>query len=616
MSVPQPIEYDGVGLQTPATDSPQSRATIALPHLLTTFVGRGRQLTDLMALLRPGSVRLLTLTGPGGVGKTRLAQAAAEALGASFPDGVYYVPLAPVVDPAMVIPAIAGALDVSGGGERTLLAQLTKELEGQRVLLVLDNLEQVLPAAPVIADLLRSVKGVSALVTSRSPLGVTGEYEYPVAPLELPDAMRPITPEDLARSESAALFVQRAQSVRPGFTLNEGNAAAVAEICRRLDGLPLALELAAARTKVLNLADLLARLERKLYVLTGGRSDAPARQRTMRDAIAWSYGLLDAGHQALFRRLAVFRGGFSIGMAEQLFGDPASPGSLHHQAEGSRAPTTSALDILVGLEHLLDQSLLGRDERATGESRLMMLETIREFGLEQLFLHGEEPAVYRGFADYWRTQAEASWEAARSLETLNQSLSRLEADHDNIRAAPGLARGGGPGQGDRSGRGAVLALVRPRSPRRSAPPPGATAGIATSGHPGPAGSQRPRQHAAGSGGGRRAPRRDAARRAARAPRAAARRQGPRRRPLPGEPAPPPHHGPDRPQGDRARRPPRPPPLDGRAHPELAQPVPAPEDPLRAASGHPPRLPPPRPQPDRGPVLKGVLSAAGGRGPGG
>jgi DNA-binding CsgD family transcriptional regulator len=199
---------------------------------------------------------------------------------------------------------------------------------------------------------------------------------------------------------------------------DEADAAAVADICRRLDGMPLALELAAARTKVLNPDDLLARLERKLHLLTGGRTDSPARQRTMRDAIAWSYGFLDDGHQALFRRLAVFRGGFSVAVAEEIFGDGAVP-----------------VDILDGLEQLVDQSLLARDERAAGESRLLMLETIREFGLEQIALHGEETAVYGGIAAYWRTLAEATWEDAQNLESLNRSLDLLETNHDSIRAA-------------------------------------------------------------------------------------------------------------------------------------------------------------------------------------
>jgi predicted ATPase/DNA-binding CsgD family transcriptional regulator len=392
----------------------------ALPRFLTRLVGRDRQLADITGLLREPRVRLLTLVGPGGVGKTRLAVAAAELVDADFRDGALFIPLGSVVDSALVVPTIAAALKVENG-EGSVERRVAYRLAGRQILLVLDNFEQVVPAGPAIADLLRSTAAVTAMVTSRTPLRVGGEQVYPVAPLDLPDAARTPGPADILESEAGALFVERARASWPGFTLHHDNAATVFEICRRLDGLPLALELAASRINVLPADDLLARLSNQLQVLSTGPQDAPARQRTMGAAIAWSYGLLSSDHQALFRRLAVFRGGFSLAVAEQIIAsEPAGiPPSL----------------LIEGVGELLDQSLIARDEQRPDESRFRMLEPVREFGLEQLEAHGEDSAIFTRCAAYWKSQAEASWDAIGSFDALTQALNELEVDHDNLRAA-------------------------------------------------------------------------------------------------------------------------------------------------------------------------------------
>jgi predicted ATPase/class 3 adenylate cyclase len=413
-------------------DFPPLNTARDLPHNLpvhpTAFLGREREVGEVETLLlRPG-VRLVTLTGPGGVGKTRLAQqVAAEAL-ESFPDGVYYVDLARQTDPGLVPAATAAALGLREQPARTLDETIADHLRDQRVLLVFDNFEHVLPAATLVATLLAAAPSLSVLVTSRARLDLQAEHEYPVRPLPVPD-LRALPPlEELSHYDAVQLFLVRAQALRPGFALTEENAAAIAAICARLDGLPLALELAAARIKIMPPAALLARLERRLPLLSGGPRDLPERQRTLRDAINWSHDLLNPADRTLFRRLSVFVGGWTI-----------------EGAEAVGAIGTEAVDPLECLSSLVDQSLVDERPRtgtAAQDPRFAMLETIREFAADQLAASGEADATERAFEEFLIERAEA---AAEGLGGPDQPhwLDRLEAEHDNLRAALGrvLERG-------------------------------------------------------------------------------------------------------------------------------------------------------------------------------
>jgi predicted ATPase len=384
-----------------------------LPVQRTSFVGREREVTEAGKLLE--GTRLLTLTGPGGTGKTRLSlQVAAEAV-ERFPDGVYFVPLASVADPDLVTSAILTQLELHQAIGPPLDA-LSTYLADKRMLLVLDNFEQILPAAVHLAELLDRAQDLKVLVTSRAPLHIYGEQEFPVPPLGVPDPGRLPPLETLADHEAVALFVERARAAQPAFSLTEENAPAVAEISARLDGLPLAIELAAARVKLLPPQTMLTRMEHRLGLLAGGSRDLPTRQQTLRDAIAWSYDLLDEPSKRLLHRMAVFVGGAALDQAESVCGPPDELGA----------------DILEGLGLLVDQSLLRQE--AEGEPRFLMLETIREFALERLEEAGAAPAIKERHARAFLALAE---EAESHLTASDQAtwLDRLELDHDNLRAA-------------------------------------------------------------------------------------------------------------------------------------------------------------------------------------
>lgn len=390
----------------------------ALPTPLTSLVGRERELAALLALLGAAETRLVTLTGAGGIGKTRLAIAVAERLAGDFADGVWFVGLAPVTDPTLVASCIAQILGVREAGREPLVDRLQAFLREKHLLLVLDNFEQVVEAAPLVTDLLWACSAVKVLVTSRVRLRVSGEHEFVAPPLGLAEPDAPTTSESVRASEAVLLFVARAQAVREDFALTAENAAAVARICQRLDGLPLAIELAAPRIKVLPPKALLARLEPQLPLLTGGGRDAPARQRTMRDAIAWSYDLLTAPEQTLFRRLAVFVGGFSLEAAEAV---AATPGNLE-------------LDPITGIASLVDTSLLQQQRGLDDEPRYTMLETIREFGLEQLSLAGEEEETRARHADYFHRLSAGLAHGIRTDWSLD-AKQRVAAERDNVRLA-------------------------------------------------------------------------------------------------------------------------------------------------------------------------------------
>ena len=387
-----------------------------LPRQPTLLFGREREVEEVADLLRREEIQLVTLTGPGGVGKTRLAlQAAADVLEV-FPDGAFFVELAPLADPALVPSAVASVVGVREEVGQPLIKTLTTFLCDRELLLVLDNFEHLLPAAPAVSDLLRACPRVKVLATSRAPLHLRGEREYPVPALALPDPSRPEPVAQLIQYEAIRLFVERAQAAKPAFALTDANAAAVAEICRQLDGLPLAIELAAARIKLLPPQALLDRLGERLKVLVGGARDAPARQRTLRDAIDWSHDLLSAHDQTLFRRLAVFAGGCTLEAVEAV------------------ANAAGDLDTLEGMTSLVDESLLRQIEGLDDEPRFAMLETIREYGLERLDASGESGTVRERHATYFASVAEALRPYLYGPDQ-GRTIGQLEAEQGNIRAA-------------------------------------------------------------------------------------------------------------------------------------------------------------------------------------
>ena len=391
------------------------------PVQLTPLIGREHEVTTVVRLLRRNTVRLVTLTGPGGTGKTRLALQVAAELADMFVGGVFFVSLGSISDPTLVIPTIARELGIRDGSAKPVSARLVEMLQQNQVLLLLDNFEQVVEAAAQVADLLASCPQLKLLVTSREVLHVRSEREFAVAPLALPDPTHLPKLAGLARTPAVALFLQRAQAARPEFKLTATNARAVAEICVRLDGLPLAIELAAARMKLLSPQALLARLDRPLNMLTGGVRDAPVRQQTLRNTIEWSYQLLSSSEQRFFRWLSVCVRGCTLEAAEAICGLPGD--EVGH--------------VLDGVASLVDKSLLQRVEHTedgSEDQRLLMLETIREYGLEVLEALGDGDDARRAHAGYFMHLAEEA-EPALKGPLLVDRLDRLEREHDNLRAA-------------------------------------------------------------------------------------------------------------------------------------------------------------------------------------
>jgi predicted ATPase len=406
-----------------------------LPPQLTPFIGREALVKEIRSRLEQPAVRLLTLTGPGGTGKTRLALQVATELVGAYEDGVWFVPLAPVTSVTLVAATIAGVLGVRDSSAEPIESSLRAYLKSRRLLLVLDNFEHVVDASPLVTNLLSHCPDIQVLVTSRAPLHLSGEHEIPIPPLELPPLEHPVLLDAALASEAVRLFVDRARAVQSHFELIEENAEAIVAICRRLDGLPLAIELAASRVRLLPPQAILARLDNRLTLLTGGGRDRPERQQTLRGAIAWSHDLLEPALQTLFRRLAVFAGGWTLDAAEAVTGFDGDP----------------MLPVFDGLDALHDTSLIRLQEPVDGNAgadpRFAMLQTIQEFASEQLVASGELTQAKEAHVS-WFLELALTAEPHLPGPSAVSWLNRLESEHDNLRGALDWLRG--QGDGDRA----------------------------------------------------------------------------------------------------------------------------------------------------------------------
>jgi len=389
-----------------------------LPVQRTAFIGREHEAAGLRQLLSRADVQLVTLTGPGGIGKTRLALQVAGEIADQFPGGVCFVALSAIGERGLIASTIAQAVGVRETGNTSPQESLMEHVGGLRqpMLLLLDNFEHLVSAAPVIAQLLTAGPKLKVVVTSQAPLHVYGEHEFPVPPLALPDPTSTPPLEVLSRLPAVALFVERAKAVKHEFTLTKENAPAVAAICSRLDGLPLAIELAAARIKLLSPSAMLTRLESRLNLLTGGARDLPTRQQTLRNTVDWSYGLLNGAEQTLFRRLSVFTGGCTLEGVEAVCDTKGDLG----------------LDVLDGMASMVDKSFAQQVEQVDKETRFFMLSTIREYALERLAESDDESATRRAHAAYYLVLAE---EGAEDIAAQPEWLDRFEVEHDNFRLA-------------------------------------------------------------------------------------------------------------------------------------------------------------------------------------
>ena len=392
-----------------------------LPLQRTGFVGREKEVSAAQELLLRKEVQLVTVTGPGGIGKTRLALQVASGVAENFPGGTHFVSLSTISDPDLLASVIVQTLGIRVEGGQSPIEILKRNLRDSLrlpILLLLDNFEQLVQAAPTVAELLTVSPNLKILVTSRAALHVYGEHEFPVPPLAVPDSRSATSVEVLSRCPAVALFVQRAVAAKPDFELNQGNASAVTEICARLDGMPLAIELAAARIKVLSPSSMRTRLASRLQLLTGGARDLPQRQQTLRAAMDWSYDLLSAAEQKLFRRLSAFAGGCNLEGAEAVCD---TKGDLD-------------LDLLTGMASMVDKSLVRQVEQAQGESRFAMLETIREYAVEKLQASGEEALTRRAHAAYCLVLAEEEATEQSGAES-GERVERFACELDNFRAS-------------------------------------------------------------------------------------------------------------------------------------------------------------------------------------